>query len=141
MKHCSAIIFNGICQILPPFERMQIGVTIEIILTENCTKIKTDQLNASNSYQMFREFEVLKAQREKANTDLKSNLNFFGSHSLQSEVFQLITILYSAFFISRFVNTAEIFEVFRKHIPYILQKVFFSQHLVRIYCSNQVTPT
>lgn len=30
------LIFNGIISDLPPFER-QIGVTVEITLTENCT--------------------------------------------------------------------------------------------------------
>ena len=40
-------IFNGICQILPPFERMQIGVTIEITLTENCTKYNTNYPSSS----------------------------------------------------------------------------------------------
>lgn len=40
-------VFNGICQILPPFERMQIKVTIEITLTENCTKYNTNYPSSS----------------------------------------------------------------------------------------------
>lgn len=40
-------IFNVIHQILPPYERMQMGVTIEITLTENCIKWNTNYLLGS----------------------------------------------------------------------------------------------
>jgi hypothetical protein len=35
-------IFNGMCQILPPFEMIQIEATIEITLTKNCTMCNTN---------------------------------------------------------------------------------------------------
>ena len=107
------------------------------------TKIRTDQLSASNSYQIFREFEVLKTPQERKSQYKACKAIWTCSEAIACSLkcFKLITILYSDLLISCFVKTAEIFEVFRKRIPYILQKVFCSQHLVRIYYLNQVTPT